>query len=270
MPGQALPFQCIWDGTIYSSVNIRLAHASGYLLIYARSGEGTLKSRSSAHFLSSGSLVFLEGMYSFILDADRPGFSVACFLFSSPEATVAYEAYCRDSLPVLSVEKTQKISELIAKSLQLVSDSSASAKSARSAVVSDLLEELSLCRSPEHMSSSRITYYISAMKEIFDQRYSETLSLTLISKELHINKYKLAKEFKSFYGVSPIDYLITRRVEAAKKLLIETRKTVTQIGMDIAIENTPYFVKLFKTHTGLTPLKYRLEYQTALPSDPIC
>jgi YesN/AraC family two-component response regulator len=105
------------------------------------------------------------------------------------------------------------------------------------------------------------------MKRIFDQRYAEMLSLDIISRELHINKYKLAKEFKSLYDVSPIDYLISIRIEAAKSLLIETRRTVTQIGIDIAIENTPYFVRLFKSHTGLTPLKYRLKYQKVLSSD---
>ncbi|MDD4095204.1 MAG: AraC family transcriptional regulator [Oscillospiraceae bacterium] len=269
VPHRALPIQCIWDGAIYSSLKISFAPGAGYLLLYVRSGEGTLESRSTAHFLSAGSLIFLEGMHSLFLDTDRSDFSVACFLFSSSEATAAYEAYCRDNLPVIPYEKTQKLSELIAKSLQLLSDSSASAKIARSAVVSDLLEELSLCKSPEHIASARTTYYISAMKEIFDQRYSEALSLTIISKELHINKYKLAKEFKSFYGVAPIEYLISRRIEAAKKLLIGTHKTVTQIGMSIALENTPYFVKLFKAHTGLTPLKYRLHHQKTLPQDPI-
>lgn len=267
VPSQEIPFQCIWDGVIFSSFHLQYAPSKGHLLVFVRSGEGTLIRQNAVRPLSAGSLIFLDRTQPVILDAIQPIFSVACFLLSSPEAEVAYSAFIRDELPVISCGNNSRLPELIARILRLLSETSGSAQTARKAVESDLLEELALCKSPEHESPAMTSLYISAMKRIFDQRYAEMLSLDIISRELHINKYKLAKEFKSLYDVSPIDYLISIRIEAAKSLLIETRRTVTQIGIDIAIENTPYFVRLFKSHTGLTPLKYRLKYQKVLSSD---
>lgn len=267
VPRQEIPIQCIWDGVIYSSFRLQCAPSEGHLLVFVRSGEGSLRSQNSVHPLSPGSLIFLDRAQSVILDVIQPVFSAVCFLLSSSEADIAYAAYSRDEISVISCGKNSELPEFVARMLRLLTEISGSSQTARSAVVSDLFEELASCKSFEHESPALTSLYISSMKQIFEQRYSEKLSLGIVSKELHINKYKLAKEFKFYYDVSPIEYLISIRIEAAKRLLIGSRKTITQIGIDIAIENTPYFVRLFKTHTGLTPLKYRLKHQKVLPLD---
>ena len=55
----------------------------------------------------------------------------------------------------------------------------------------------------------------------------------------------------------PIEYLLSKKVSYAKDLLRYTKLSVKQISLEIGIENTAYFSRLFKNKTGLSPSQYR-------------
>lgn len=68
---------------------------------------------------------------------------------------------------------------------------------------------------------------------------------------------RICREFSKYYGVSPIQYLNHRRMEAAKKLLLTTDETIHEIGSMVGIHNTNHFINLFKRETGATPLVFK-------------
>jgi YesN/AraC family two-component response regulator len=56
-----------------------------------------------------------------------------------------------------------------------------------------------------------------------------------------------------------INYLITRRVAEAKKLLLTTNATVEEISRQVGYENSNYFSMLFKKINGTSPGRFRQE-----------
>ena len=48
-------------------------------------------------------------------------------------------------------------------------------------------------------------------------------------------------------------YLIDYRLERAKELLCKTNDTVIRVAADVGIDNTSYFVRIFKKMYGMTP-----------------
>jgi YesN/AraC family two-component response regulator len=185
-------------------------------------------------------------------------------MFRSESAEYAFSEYSRDGNLTFSVLHHPKFRNMINIAQESVLSFYAKGTALDHASEA-VLNELSKCRSSGYCSESSPPRYIVSMKEIFDKQFNKSLTLDDVSGELHINKYKLAKEFKQYYRISPIEYLIERRIESAKVLLTTTGKTVTCIGTETAIENTPYFVRLFKKHTGMTPLKYRNCHAFRLP-----
>lgn len=64
-------------------------------------------------------------------------------------------------------------------------------------------------------------------------------------------------EAKYEYNVSPIDYLMKRRITEAKALLTSTDFSLTQIAEQIGFGSLPYFSKCFRKVEGTSPNEYR-------------
>jgi len=57
--------------------------------------------------------------------------------------------------------------------------------------------------------------------------------------------------------MSPSRYQINLRMDAAKRLLRETKRSVVEIALDVGYANPSHFAQLFRRETGLAPSDYR-------------
>lgn len=91
-----------------------------------------------------------------------------------------------------------------------------------------------------------------------DQHYMEKLSLESISQQLHIGRTKLCSLAKELSGGRTLSYLITqRRIEAAKRLLLQSSMPISAVGEKVGISDYNYFSKVFRSATGMTPSAFR-------------
>jgi AraC-like DNA-binding protein/mannose-6-phosphate isomerase-like protein (cupin superfamily) len=97
------------------------------------------------------------------------------------------------------------------------------------------------------------------IKEYIDKNYTREISLDDIANHLYLSPYYISHIFKKEVGLSTINYLITRRVGEAKKLLLTTDATIEEISRQVGYENSNYFAMLFKKITGTSPGKFRQE-----------
>lgn len=97
----------------------------------------------------------------------------------------------------------------------------------------------------------------AAAKRYIDENYSESITLDKLAEIAHVNKYYLSHSFKNEYKVSPIDYLMKRRITEAKALLTSTDFSLTQIAEQIGFGSLPYFSKCFRKVEGTSPNEYR-------------
>lgn len=95
------------------------------------------------------------------------------------------------------------------------------------------------------------------IKEALHARVYERLSLDELASALHLSKSGLIRHFKKHYGVTPYDYLLSLKIEAAKLLLKNTRMTVREIADKLAISDEHYFSTLFLSRVGVRPAEYR-------------
>ncbi len=62
--------------------------------------------------------------------------------------------------------------------------------------------------------------------------------------------------FKRIMGKSFTEYVMSVKINEAKKLLARGEKSVTDIAMELGFSSVSYFAKQFKKETGLTPYKF--------------
>jgi AraC family transcriptional regulator len=70
--------------------------------------------------------------------------------------------------------------------------------------------------------------------------------------EFHFNRL-----FKRATGVPPSQYQIKLRMDAARRLLRETKKSVITIAIEVGYSNPSHFARLFRKENGLSPSDYR-------------
>ncbi|MBS7009881.1 AraC family transcriptional regulator [Anaerostipes sp.] len=99
------------------------------------------------------------------------------------------------------------------------------------------------------------------IKDYIDHNYMNDVNLQTISKELNVSLYYLAHTFKEFYGYSPMQYMLRRRIGEAQSLLIGTDLTVTRIAMLVGYGNPNHFNTIFSKNVGISPRNYRILYR---------
>lgn len=97
----------------------------------------------------------------------------------------------------------------------------------------------------------------AAIKRYIDLHFKEPLTLEQLSEEAHMNKYYLSHAFKREYGVSPINYLISRRIDESKYLLAETDLSMSQIAQLLGFSSLSYFSQVFRKAHGSSPMEFR-------------
>ena len=113
---------------------------------------------------------------------------------------------------------------------------------------------LSVPAQPPVVSKNR---QCAAVKQYIDQHFKETLTLDQLAEMVHMNKYYLSHTFKKEYGVSPISYMITCRVEESKYLLAETDLSISQIAQLLNFSSPSYFSQVFHRSQAISPMEYR-------------
>ncbi|WP_158299227.1 AraC family transcriptional regulator [Paenibacillus antri] len=92
---------------------------------------------------------------------------------------------------------------------------------------------------------------------LMKERFREPLGLEEIAAHSGVSAAYLCRLFQSRLGVSPLEYMRRRRVEAAVTLLRRTDESVSRIGELCGFESPSYFGKVFRQYLGLSPRQFR-------------
>ena len=96
-----------------------------------------------------------------------------------------------------------------------------------------------------------------AVRQYIDNHFKENLSLDLLAEITHVSKYHMVHVFTEEYGISPINYLIQKRIEEGKYLLKTTDYSLALIGRTLGFSSPSYFSQVFKKYELMSPLEYR-------------
>ena len=93
------------------------------------------------------------------------------------------------------------------------------------------------------------------------ENFREKITMRDICLALGRTKSAICPAFKQKYGVTVVDYLTELRIEEAKKLLLETDMTVSEVAEEVGFSDTSYFSKVFLKSAGIPPSSYRRNCQ---------
>ena len=95
--------------------------------------------------------------------------------------------------------------------------------------------------------------------QYLNTNFTKIESMDQICEDLNVSKYYISHVFKKYIGKPPMQYVTSKRISYAKKLLQETDLSACEIGEMCGYKDHALFFKAFKKFVGITPLAFRKE-----------
>lgn len=98
---------------------------------------------------------------------------------------------------------------------------------------------------------------ISEIISYINENYMQNLTLDFISKNFFISTWYLSRTFKKVTGLTLSEYINNIRIKESEKILLNTKLSITIISEKVGYDSITHFGRVFKSITGVSPLKYR-------------
>lgn len=102
---------------------------------------------------------------------------------------------------------------------------------------------------------------VASAQQKIENNYSDACTIEEIIKDIPASRRNIVRRFKQVTGITPIEYLQHTRIEAAKKLLEQTDKQMTEVIYNSGYNDPKAFRKIFRKSVGMTPTEYREKFQ---------
>ncbi len=108
-----------------------------------------------------------------------------------------------------------------------------------------------LCSAPDSMKK------LAAAINYMHQNSSEALSTEQLAQMAGMSVSQFERSFRKTLGTTPHKYLLQVRITNACRLIAETDTTIATIALDCGFCDHAHFTRVFRQHTGQTPVTYR-------------
>ncbi len=94
------------------------------------------------------------------------------------------------------------------------------------------------------------------------EHFAEQIAVKEITRMTGVSERQLGRSFVKFFGVSPKEYILRLRVNAARELLETTDNTLTDIAQTVGFYDHSHLTRTFKRMRGITPEQYRKKHKS--------
>jgi AraC-like DNA-binding protein len=94
-------------------------------------------------------------------------------------------------------------------------------------------------------------------KDLIDSRLEGDISLGEIATECRLSRSHFARLFKITTGSSPHEWLLKRRIDSAKHLLLESETAISEIALECGFADQSHLTRVFSKLVGATPGVWR-------------
>jgi AraC family transcriptional regulator len=104
-------------------------------------------------------------------------------------------------------------------------------------------------------------YRLKRVIEHIEEHLAADLSLRELAAVAGMSAHHFAEMFRRSTGRSPHQYVLLQRIERAKQLLRDPKRSVIDAGLDAGFSNQSHFCRVFRKFVGETPSTFRSEAQ---------
>lgn len=105
------------------------------------------------------------------------------------------------------------------------------------------------------------------MQRYLDSHLGDPIRLEEMARTACISRFHFARRFRARVGTSPLDYVMTRRIEMAKQKLACSEVSLCTVAHDLGFFDQSHFCRTFSQRVGVTPGEYRMRAAVHPPKE---
>jgi len=258
--------------TVPAGAHFSMRHLPSYCLIHSLSGSGCFRTQEHVITLPPGTLFFADCRCSHNISAIT-AWEYEAIYFDGAALPFYYDRLRRQEALFLTHSSNTLITsvESISSMKNLSSICGRMSQSSSPPIDVFLTHKLltdvltNMIQNTGKNDTASVPSYLALIRKEFDNNYFMNFTLEQLEGRFQVNKYRICKEFKHYYYLSPIQYLHNIRIRNAQVLLRDTMLKIHEIGYQVGYENANHFIHHFKKITGTTPAVYRSKEGGVLP-----
>ena len=94
-----------------------------------------------------------------------------------------------------------------------------------------------------------------------DDHFRESISMAEMAGKAGLSSTHFNRRFQALLRMSPKAYVLTFRVQEARRLLVATDGSMATIAVETGFYDQSHFTRNFRRITGMPPLAYRRRYR---------
>jgi AraC-like DNA-binding protein len=98
----------------------------------------------------------------------------------------------------------------------------------------------------------------TTIENIMTENFQYDLKIADFAKLCGKSLSSFKREFKEYFNTTPSRWLINKRLEHSKTLLLGTNLTVSEVGYESGFKNNSHFIQAFKKTAKVTPNSFRI------------
>ena len=120
-------------------------------------------------------------------------------------------------------------------------------------VLNELLIEIKRVENSNNHKLDKMNSIIN----FIDENYNQKINMEVLSQISGYSYHRFRHIFKDKTGLSPINYIIEKKIEHSKNLILNTDLSMASIAQECGFSNSSQFTTLFKKNTGSNPINFR-------------
>lgn len=247
------PFRLQMAGVSYCDGTYRITRKNSptFVFEYVMSGRGTLVVNGHRFEPGKGDLYMVPSFtfHEYYSSKEDPWIKI-WFNTSGPLVTKLIESYRLEGICLVPDCDVRNIFEDAFKAIRK--------NPAKAEKIAELAVHRIIIEAAEKHGASRLPYIPEEalkLKKLLDSK--SDLSIGQMAGHIKRSQSQTMRIFRKYYGTTPYNYLLMKKIENAKILLAETGLTVKEIAFKSGFSDEYYFSNIFKSKAGCSPSLFR-------------
>lgn len=204
---------------------------------------------------SVGTVCMIPENTGFVIN-DSAVTSIQCIMCSGSLVSTFMKACGAGATPKFTMRPTAIEAFEILENMLKMCDGGAEALNRCAAQMYILITEIAFAT--VHIIERKPSIIAQKIKSYIDSNIQEDISVNLIARNFYLSETHVIRIFKDKYGEPPKQYMLKKKIDESKKMLIDTSLQIKEIAMIFHFADSYHFSHTFKRFTGYSPVNYRL------------